>query len=78
MIFSQVKVAKWPPFGRELLIRFTVCSLCILAYCSFSYFPLWFEGGTLVLLASVPGHYLSFTFYNMSGYVLNICKYENT
>ena len=24
------KVAEWPPFGRELLIPFTICSLCIL------------------------------------------------
>ena len=27
-----------------MLIRFTVCSLCILTYCNFSYFPLWFRG----------------------------------
>ena len=33
-----------PPFGRELLIRFTVFSLCILIYCNFNYFPLWFLG----------------------------------
>ena len=25
MIFSYVKVAEWPPFGRELLIRFIAC-----------------------------------------------------
>ena len=41
---------------RELLIRFTVCSLCILTFCNFSYFLFGFEGGTLVPLASVPGH----------------------
>ena len=35
-----------------------LCSLCILTYCSLSYFPLW----TLVMIASVPGHFLSFTF----------------
>ena len=29
-----------PPCGRELLLRFTVCSLCILTYCNFSYLPL--------------------------------------
>ena len=34
-----------------MLIRFTVCSLCILTYCNFSCFPFWFEGGTLVLIA---------------------------
>ena len=26
------QLAKWPPFVRELLIRFTLCSLCILTY----------------------------------------------
>ena len=30
MILSSVKVAEWPPFGKELLIRFTVCSLSVL------------------------------------------------
>ena len=38
------------------------CSLCILTYCSslvISHFG--FEGWTLVLMASVPGHCLSFT-----------------
>ena len=42
VIFSSVKVAEWPPFGRELLTLFTICSLCILTICNFSYFPLWF------------------------------------
>ena len=39
---KSVCVAEWPPFEKEMLIRFTVCSLCILTYCNFSYFPLWF------------------------------------
>ena len=42
MIFSQVYVAEWPPFERKLLITLTVC--CLLLYCNFSYFLLWFEG----------------------------------
>ena len=29
-ISSWVWVAEWPPFGNELLTRFTICSLCIL------------------------------------------------
>ena len=33
-----------------------------LFYCKFSYFPFGFEGGTLVLIASVTDHCLSFTF----------------
>ena len=30
IIFSSVWVAEWPPFGKEQLIRLTICSLCIL------------------------------------------------
>ena len=40
----------------------TVCSLCNLTYFKFSYFHFGFEGGTLVLIALVPDHCLSFTF----------------
>ena len=28
-------------FGKELLTRLTICSLCILTICYFSHFPLW-------------------------------------
>ena len=50
-------------FRRVLRIRFTTCSLCILTYCNFSYFHFGFEDGTLVLIASVAGHWLPFTLY---------------
>ena len=36
--------------------------LCILTCCNFSCSYFGFEDGTLVLIASVPGHCLSFTF----------------
>ena len=63
MILSKAKVAEWPPFGRELLIRFTVCYLFILTVIVILViYHFGFEGGTLVLIASVPGHCLSFTF----------------
>ena len=42
IIFSSVLVAEWPYFGKELLPRLTICSLCILTICNFSYFPFWF------------------------------------
>ena len=29
IIFSSVWVAEWPPFGKKLLTRLTICSLCI-------------------------------------------------
>ena len=52
-----------PPFGRELLIRFAVCSLCILTYRILVSSHFGFEGWTLVLIASAPGHCLSSSFY---------------
>ena len=36
--FSQVKVAEWPPFRKQLLIRLTMCSLCF-DYLLFQLFP---------------------------------------
>ena len=30
IIFSSVWVAEWPPFGKELLTRLTICSLFVL------------------------------------------------
>ena len=56
-------------FWRELLIRFTVCSLCILTYCNLFISHFVFEGGTLVLIASVTGHCLSFSFENIIKFV---------
>ena len=41
IIFSSVWVAEWPPFGKELLTRLAICSLCILTICNFSYSPFW-------------------------------------
>ena len=39
IIFSLNWVVGWPPFGKELFTRLTICSLCILTICNFSYFP---------------------------------------
>ena len=55
IIFSSVWFAEWPPFGKEFLTRLTICSLCIVTICNFSYFPFCFEGWNWVLIASVPG-----------------------
>ena len=36
-------VSKWPPFGKELLTQFTICSLkCMLTICDFSFSPFLF------------------------------------
>ena len=37
--FSSVSVAEWPPLGKKLLTRLTICSLCILTICYIGYFP---------------------------------------
>ena len=62
IIFSYVWVAEWPPFGKLLLNRMTICSLCDLTICNFSYFPFWFWGWIWVLIASVPGLCILLTF----------------
>ena len=41
IMFSSALVGELPSF-REIAARFTVCSLCILNRCNFSYFPFWF------------------------------------
>ena len=45
-----------------MLTRLTICSLCILTICIFSYFPFGFEGWICVLIASIPGLCILFTF----------------
>ena len=37
IIYRSVWVAECPPFGKELLTRLTICSLCILTICYFNY-----------------------------------------
>ena len=36
IVLSLVKVAEWPPFGKKLLTRLTVCSLCNMSICDIS------------------------------------------
>ena len=45
--FSSVLVAEWPHFGKELPVRLTLCSLCIISICNSSHFPFWFLGQNL-------------------------------
>ena len=55
IMFSSFSLAEWPPFGKELLTRLTICSLCILTICNISHFLFW------VLIASVPDLCILFT-----------------
>ena len=60
--FSSVWVAEWPPFGKELFIRLTICSLCILTICNLVISRFGFEGGIRVLIAPVSSQCLLLTF----------------
>ena len=63
IIFSSVSVSEWTPFGKQLLTRFTIGSLCILTICNtFSYFLIGLEGCIWVLTASDPDLCILFTF----------------
>ena len=44
IMLSTVLVAEWPPFGKELLTRLTVCFLYTLPICNVTYFQFWFRG----------------------------------
>ena len=44
----------WPPFGKELLIRLTVCSLCIMSICKFGCSHFGIADGTVILIVPVP------------------------
>ena len=44
IIFGSVCAAGWPYFGKKLLTRLTIYSVCILPICNFSYFTFWFCG----------------------------------
>ena len=46
--FCLVLVADRPLFGKQLLTRLNICSLCILTICKISYFPFAFRGLDLV------------------------------
>ena len=37
--FSSVWVAEWPPFGKWLPARLTICSHCLLSICYINSFP---------------------------------------
>ena len=64
IIFSSV--AKWAPFGKQLLTRLVICSLRILTICNISYFPLGFEGLGWVLIALVFCLSIRFTFIHLN------------
>ena len=65
MIFSQVKVADWPPFMKKLLIRL-IGSLCVLMSSNFGHFPFfisrarfWFLLPQLLVIAYLYTFHIS-------------------
>ena len=65
IIFSLVWVAEWSSFGKELLTRLTICSLCILTICNIKIVNsrFGFEGGICVLIVPILGHCILVTFH---------------
>ena len=57
---SSVWVAEWPPFGKELPSRLTICSHCIMSICNIYFFPL------LVLTLVLRDPY-------RSGFAMHVC-----
>ena len=62
IILSSIWVAEWQPFGKELLTRLTICSLCFLLFVILVISRFGFEGRIWILIASVPSLYILFTF----------------
>ena len=50
IILVRLGFAEWPPFGKELFTRFTICSLFISTICIFIFSRLGFEGGIKAVL----------------------------
>ena len=52
--FSSGWVSEWPPFGKELLTRLTICSLCIWLFVILGISRFGFGDWIWVLIASIP------------------------
>ena len=52
IILSSFSVAEWPTFGKELLTRLNICSLCILNFCIFVISSFGFESWIRVQITS--------------------------
>ena len=56
-------LADWQPFGKELIICLTICSLCIMFFFVILVVSLlWFRGRGSWIFAPGPVHALSFIF----------------
>ena len=62
IVLVRSRLLRGPPFGKGLLKRLTVFSLCLMYICNFSYFPFWFRGQDWVLITQVFGHCFLVTF----------------
>ena len=66
---SSVSVAEGPPFGKQLLTRFTICSFCILTIVILVISRFGFEGWIWVLIASVPDMCIRFSLLDTHNYL---------
>ena len=56
--------------GKELLIRLTICLLCIVPFVILAESQFGFEGGTVALIVPVPDHCLLFIVWISEPYCL--------
>ena len=65
--FSSVWVAEWPPFGKIAARSVSNFSYCILSICNIYLFiySFGFKRGICLLIAPVPVHCFSITFYRL-------------
>ena len=69
VVFSSARVAEWPPFGKKMLTRLTICSICIFTICYLVISRFGFEGGIWGLIVPVPVHCILVTLVFQSGTV---------
>ena len=71
-------MVEWPPFGKELFTRLTVCSLCTKSFCNSSHFPVWFRGQDLNSDRTNSWLLLSFFFWYVDHVILLFAFANNT
>ena len=69
-IICSVLVAEWPPFGKELLTLFTICSLCI-----FDYFSILFNGLRTLPIDKVYSKLVALDVLTWAYFFVFLCKY---
>ena len=70
--FSSVWVAEWPPFGKWLPARLTICSHCFCLFVKLFISRFGFKSGICLLIAPVPVHCFSITFTILLAFLFRV------